>query len=218
MRKLILSLTIAACSLVYGAQVSQAALVFGNDITAAQPSSSNPFTTGQVVAANIVVSGIEHGSGINPNNAANRYNFNSWTSASLDTNDYFSFTITPDSGYSVSFTNFIYTGQRSGSGPVSFAFRSSSDNFASNIGTPTATGTTIDLSSFANLTTSITFRLFAWGANNASGTFSINDFAFNGSVAQVAAVPEPTSLLLAGITGIGTFGAWRRKRGKAISA
>ncbi|MFN0035637.1 MAG: T9SS type A sorting domain-containing protein [Saprospiraceae bacterium] len=44
---------------------------------------------------------------------------------------------------------------------------------------------TIDLSgpSFQGLTSSITFRFYGWESTSAAGTFSINDFTFNGSVA-----------------------------------
>ena len=86
----------------------------------------------------------------------------------------------------------MYTGQRSGTGPNSFAFRSSLDSYTANIGTPTATGATIDLSAAAyqDVGSPITFRLYGYNAGAAAGTFSVNDFTFNGTV-SLAAVPEP---------------------------
>ena len=57
-------------------------------------------------------------------------------------NDYFEFTISPNTSYEIDFVSFVYTSQVS-TGTPSHAFRSSLDGFASNIGTPTTTGTTI---------------------------------------------------------------------------
>jgi hypothetical protein len=58
------------------------------------------------------------------------------------------------------------------------------DGFASNIGSPTATGATINLSGpeYQNIDAQIEFRLYGWGASAAAGTFSVNNFVFNGSV------------------------------------
>ena len=74
----------------------------------------------------------------------------------------------------------------SGTGASFFAIRSSLDNFTSDIGSPTATGATINLSgaAFQNIASSITFRIYGWGASASGGTFSINDFTFNGTVAS----------------------------------
>ncbi|MDP2336773.1 MAG: choice-of-anchor L domain-containing protein, partial [Bacteroidota bacterium] len=161
--------------------------IFTNPITGTNPNTTDPYTTGQTVDANISVSGIGRGTGITGINANNRYNANGWNTATLDVNDYFYFTLTPNSGYKINFTSFVYSGQTSNTGPVNFAFRSSIDNFSSDIGTPTSTGATIDLtnSAYQNISTAIEFRLYGWGASGATGTFSVNDFTFNGNVSNV---------------------------------
>ena len=175
---------------------STAQSIFTNQITGTNPNTSNPYTTITGGAppnpnANITVSGIGRGSGIVGTNANDRYNANSWNAGSMDMNKYFEFTLTPNSGYEIDFTSFVYTGQASGTGPSSFAFRSSIDGFASNIGSPSATGTTINLSgaAYQNSTTPITFRLYGWGASGSGGTFSVNDFTFNGTVNTTVTVP-----------------------------
>jgi hypothetical protein len=157
--------------------------IFTNPITGTNPNTANPYTTGQTVDPNISVSGIGRGTGAVGTNANNRYNANSWNTAGLDPTAYFEWTLTPDVGCEIDFTSFVYTGQASGTGPTSFSFRSSVDAFASNIGTPNAAGTTINLTAgaYQNITTSITFRFYAWGASGSGGTFSINDFTFNGT-------------------------------------
>lgn len=177
-----------------GAKKSWGQSIFTNPITGINPNLANPYTTGQTVDANIAVSGIGRGSGITGANANDRYNANGWNSASFDSNDYYEFILTPNAGFEIDFVSFIYTGQRSGTGPTSFAFRSSFDSYTADIGTPSATGATISLSAAAyqNITTAITFRIYGWGASASGGTFSINDFTFNGTVSSSASCTPPT--------------------------
>jgi len=181
-------------------------VIFANPINGINPSSSNPFTSSdQIQNANITVSGIGFGSGVTSNPANDRYNAKGWDSPSLDGVDYFIFTLTPNSGYKIGFSSFVYNSQRSDTGPLTFALRSSVDGFTSDIGMLSETGATIDLSvsAFQNITSAIEFRLYAWGASSAGGTFSINDFTFNGSVVSTGcyvpdaagAISGPTSVL-----------------------
>ncbi len=181
-----------AAVMMAAAQAANAAVIYTNPITGTNPNTANPYTTGDTKDTNITVSGIGRGTGISGNAANDRYNANNWNSASLDTTDYFSWTLTPGSGFEIDFTSFGYTSQASGSGPqTNFAFRSSVDSYASNIGTPTVTGTTISLSAAAyqNITAPITFRFYAWGASSSTGTFSINSFSFDGTVAAAGGLP-----------------------------
>lgn len=157
--------------------------IWTNPITGTNPNTANPYVTGQTVDGNISVSGIGRGTGITGTGANDRYNANSWNTASIDLTAYFEFTLTPNLGCEIDFTSFVYTGQASSTGATSFAIRSSMDSYVANIGTPTAGGTTIVLSSatYQNITGPITFRFYGWGASTATGTFSINDFTFNGT-------------------------------------
>lgn len=169
--------------------------IFTNPITGTNPNTANPYTAGQVVASNLTVSGIGRGAGANGVNTNDRYNANSWNTATIDLTAYFEFTLTPSSGYLIDFVSFVYTGQTSGTGPTNFAFRSSLDGYMANIGTPTATGTTISLSGalYQGITSAVTFRIYAWGTTNSGGTFSINDFIFNGFV-NTSCVPPVVSI------------------------
>jgi hypothetical protein len=168
--------------------------IFNNPIAGTNPNTSNPFTTGQTVAANMTASGIGRGTGIAGSNANDRYNASGWSTGAIDLTDYFEFTMTPSPGFEINFVSFVYTGQVS-SGTPSFAFRSSVDGYASNIGTPTATGTTISLSAstYQNVNTAITFRFYAFGLPAAGTTFSINDFTFNGTVVTTTPCTTPTT-------------------------
>ena len=160
--------------------------IFSNDINGNSivPVSGTPYTTGQVADANITVSGIGAGSGILGVSSDNIYNAQNWNTSALDANDYFEFTLTPNPGYEIDFTSFEYTGQATSNGPTTFAFRSSMDGYTADLGTPTASGAIIDLSAatFQNITTAITFRIYGWNSSGFAGTFSINDFTFNGYV------------------------------------
>jgi hypothetical protein len=175
-------------------QVAEGQAIFDNPITGANPNTDNPYTVGQGINANITVSGIGRGAGIAGANANDRYNANNWNEAALAdaiaVNDYFEFTITPNTGFEIDFASFVYTSQRNNVSIAGFAFRSSIDGYATDIGAPDFDGAILDLSAsdFQNITASITFRFYAWGADTGARTFSINDFAFNGTVS--AALPE----------------------------
>ena len=209
MKKILTIIGLAAATLA-GAQ---AQVLVTNPITGANPNTSNPYIIGQTVNGNITFSGIGRGAGNLGTNANDRYNANSWDSAALDPTAYFTFTLTPNVSVDIDFVSFVYTGQASGTGPTSFAFRSSVDSFVASVGTPTATGATISLSgaSFQNVTSPIEFRLYAFGASSSGGTFSVNDFTFNAT-----AVPEPSTSLLIGLGS--AFMLWNLRRRRSFIA
>ncbi|MCK0179484.1 hypothetical protein MWU50_09300 [Flavobacteriaceae bacterium S0862] len=168
--------------------------IFLNEITGANPSADNPYINGQFVNPNITVSGIGRGPGIDPIPAAhgeNTYAADSFWPDRLHLDDYFEFVLTPNPGYEINFNNFIYTGNPYGffgTPPDNISIRSSLDNFVSynDIGIPTLTGSTIDLSGpdYQNITTTITFRVYAWGGVT-PGVFGIDRFEFNGTVTSI---------------------------------
>ncbi len=167
--------------------------IFTNPITGTDPSTANPFTTGQTTDPNVTASGIGRGPGINAVSALNRYNADGFATAStINLSDYFEFIITPNANYEIDFSSFAYTLRRSGTGPTTFVLRSSVDNFTADITTntfatsnTTATPFTASLSgsSFQNIGSAITFRLYGYGATAAGGTAGIDDFTFSGPVA-----------------------------------
>lgn len=185
---------------------SQGAVIWTNPITGTNPNTANPYSTGQTVAANLTVSGIGRSAGITGTAANDRYNASSWDTVAIDLTAYFTFTLTPTSSYEIDYTDFVYTSQASGTGPTSFAVRSSRDSFVANIGTPVASGATISLTgaAFQNITTATEFRVYGFGASSSAGTFSVNSFTFNGEV-----VPEPSTALLGGL---GLLALLRRRR------
>lgn len=172
--------------LVMGGKVWGQVTVFTNPITDTNPNTANPYSTNQVLSANLTSTGIGRGSGITGANATNRYNASSWDTVAFDPTAYFTWNVTPAAGYAIDVSSLIYTGQVSNTSINAFAFRSSADGFTANIGAPTATGSTISLSSTShqNLTSLSEFRLYAWGAGANGNTFSVNDFNYTGLVSN----------------------------------
>ncbi len=158
--------------------------IFSNQITDPNPSSYNPFTSNQYTDVHLSASGIGRGTGITPAIGVDRYNAANFSAALRDTSDYFSFIMVPDSAYQINFTSFVYSGQKNTEGPVYFSLKCSINGYTTNIGLLNAAGTTISLAAvtFQNVRVPIEFRLYASGAINSTGTYSINDFAFNGEV------------------------------------
>ncbi|WP_396192280.1 T9SS sorting signal type C domain-containing protein [Flavobacterium sp.] len=193
--------------------------IFTNPITGVDPNTNNPYIIGQTIDPNITVSGIGRGSGINGTAASNRYNADGWSTTTLDSNDYFEFTLTPNAGYQMNFVSFVYTSQIS-SGTASHVFRSSLDGFTTNIGTPTTTGTTISLSAgtYQNISTSITFRIYSFGLTAATTTFSINDFTFNGTVTAACTSPstQASTFTSSAITTTTATVGWTRGNGNNV--
>lgn len=164
--------------------------LFSNTIEGVNTNNSDPYTIGQMTDPYITVTGISRGNSIYGIDSNDRYDARSWKSDELDKEAYFEFSLAPNFDRKIDFISFVYSGQISVNGPTRFAFRSSVDNFVSDIGVVSATGATVSLtgSSFQNITSPITFRIYAWDALTGTGTFSINDFQFNGIVSCV--IPE----------------------------
>ena len=178
--------------------------IWSNEITVTNPSATNPYTSGDIKNTNIAVSGITRGSGLTAASASGRFSASGWsTAATLDTNDYFEFVLTPGNNYKIDFNAFEYTGQASGTGPASFVLKSSIDNYVGNIGTANAGGTTISLSAAAyqNITTPVRFRLYGYNAGASTGTFSVNDFDFTGNVSLSVPACTPATITAFPTTG-----------------
>ncbi|MBW1657834.1 T9SS sorting signal type C domain-containing protein [Flavobacterium quisquiliarum] len=167
---------------------SSGQVLWNNNIDGNNPgNTTGQYTTGQIVVPGITVSGISK-SGVTGASGADRYNTSGWSGTSINTSNYFEFTITPNSGNTINFLSLVYSAQASSSGNgsanvSSFAIRSSIDGYTNNIATPGLSGGTIPLTgtSFQGVVGSITFRIYAWGGNG-TRQYSINDFTFNGTV------------------------------------
>ena len=154
--------------------------------------------------ANLTSSTITRGSGLTAPTNAQRFNSSGITTAATnDVNDYVEFTITPQALKMFSITSIVIQHQRSNTGPLNFALRSNSDNYASDLGgvfagTDVATTQTATYTfSVTNSITAITFRMYPYSSEASGGTWGPgdgtgNDIVVNGSTGDA---PAPISLV-----------------------
>ena len=168
--------------------------------------------------ANLASSSVTRGSGVVATALANAFSANSWDNASLavaiTNNDYFQFTVTVNTGFTVSLSTLDAAFRRSSTGPNAFQWQYSLDGFSTagiNIGSSisyTLTTSNGDAQAQINLSgisalqnvpngTVITIRLYGWGASAPAGTFALgrisgNDLAIGGTTAPSACSGIPT--------------------------
>ena len=157
-----------------------------------------------------------------PTGSTNGNTLYSQMTGSMDTARYFEVTLTPDAGYSMSLDTITFDVRRSGTGIRSYVVRSSIDGYTTNIAN-TISPTNANLSlqgtneifintdftnnlsgsmalltggSFGSLTSPVTFRFYAWNAEAASGTFSLDNVHIYGYATSLlpAIVSDPQNL------------------------
>ncbi len=152
----------------------------------------------------------------NPN-ASGRFSFVGWPvgattandvyssmTGSINVNEYYEVTLTPQSGFTVSLNSIAFTVQRSGTGIRSYAVRASVDGFTNNLPAAVTSGTNLSVVGtnefFWNLdavttaqngstiiiggvssSTPVTFRFYGWNSEAGTGTFSIDNVVFDGN-------------------------------------
>lgn len=129
--------------------------------------------------------------------------------AAFTNNAYWSITLAPDGGNAVSLTSLTFDLDTFNTGLLpSFYLASSVGGYSTPIGVvytnQADAAITVDLSGvqFQNLTANTEFRLYLWSENGGGGSGSRWEFdnvTVNGSV---AAIPEPSTLVLLGLCGV----------------
>jgi PKD repeat protein len=128
---------------------------------------------------------------------------------SINTSKYYQFTITPEFGQAMTLTGLTFRTSRDGEGPRSYAVRSSVNSFASNlpssstnsaisvtsnvfnfkkdtVPTGTLAGSRITLAAgYSYLNDPVTFRIYAWNAEDATGAFIVDDIAIQGTFGTI---------------------------------
>jgi len=159
------------------------------------------------VAPNVIFSNLTRGAGLTAASATGAFNSSNWQLGTplvvVGNTDYVEFTVTPNSGQQFSVSELRVGLERSAQGPNNVDLRTSVDSYSSALATfNVAVGSapalfTANLSVVSGLQNSIvpvTFRLYGYGAGNASGTLRIGN----------TSSPNPVSL---GIELDGTTGA-----------
>ena len=104
-----------------------------------------------------------------------------WNVTSEDLNRYWEFTLTAASGYNISVTSVSLRMYRSSTGPPSITLRSDADAYGTDIGgtqtLPSAANTTISFTGLSVSGSSLTFRVYGWGASGSGGTLRVGDGA-----------------------------------------
>lgn len=195
----------------YCVQEASAAIVAQYNFGQAGPHTTAPNVTASNVTQsnmntfNVGATSSSYGSGTNPFLAvAPNISGQSDPAGAYANNQYWTFTLSPSSGYQINLDDIQFTVFRGGaSGTRGFAVYSSVDSYASALLTVTnESGTrssprseTITLSSsFDALTSPVTFRFYIHSLNNAS-TVEFDSLTLNG---EVSLIPEPASLLTLG--------------------
>ena len=177
-----------------------------------------------------------NGAALPGSTGSNMFGASGFTSASLadaiTNNDYFTFSITVDSGYMMSLSGINFNMSETTSGPNNAALLSSVGGFTSRavVSTwplPSSSNSdqsiTLSALAFSNLTGTVEFRIYAWGGG-ASTTdkyrfrnLSGNDLVISGST-SLAPIPEPSTYaaILGGVALIGVVAVRRRKRAPRI--
>ncbi|WP_282134719.1 T9SS type A sorting domain-containing protein [Seonamhaeicola maritimus] len=130
---------------------------------------------------NLTANGICRGSGIDEKNGASTYNSINW-SIVFDNNDYLEWTISPNLGYEINLSSMDIAYDRSNNGPKSIDIQIDyglgfNSIYIDNTVDTTVKDITIDLSSFTNINSILTFRLYGYNAVNGTGTFDIEEYS-----------------------------------------
>ncbi|HEY1376337.1 MAG TPA: hypothetical protein VGF55_06060 [Gemmataceae bacterium] len=185
-------------------------------------------TPASSVATGVSATDIARSSDLVPSLAANTMSANNWpTSLTLTdpTLGFYTFTLTPSSGFALNLSQLQIPLQSSGGGPDQVVVRSSLDGFTTDIGPPfmplnnTLSTDTIDLTAatFQNLTSPIEFHVYGYFANNGPNG-QLRFFPSTVVTGSVAPTPEPALTLSAAAAATGL--AWlyrgiRRRRSVA---
>ncbi|NLF17148.1 MAG: hypothetical protein GX595_07810 [Lentisphaerae bacterium] len=204
--------------------------------------------TGNVAAAfdadNLTAGAITRGTGVTAFARTNSMAAYGWTSSGTPgANDYFQFTLTPATGYSLTLDDMIFGEQQvrnqfyADEDAQLWAVRSSRDGYTANLasGATTAPGSvgthTIDLSGLGTLTSAVTFRIYGYDSSGFIFLPTINEWALvNYDTANnygvtvtgdVALIPEPGAglcLALGGAALLCRRRSRRRDHGSAATA
>lgn len=118
----------------------------------------------------------------------------------LTTSTYYTFTLTPSAGFAINSVSFSFGSRTTTTGPIVLSLRSSTDGFATDLGTSSAPNdSTWNLFTFNFTNTGATnvpveFRLYGSGGTSTSSNWRVDDLNFT-----AGAIPEPSIYMLLGV-------------------
>jgi PKD repeat protein len=152
--------------------------------------------------------------GLSDNPSSNgRFAFSNWAQTDdINLNKYIEFSVTSDLGTSMTLEDIRFSVRRNGAGPMKYAVRTSANNYASNLSASIVTNPNISVvsnvfnfnldnafttdipgsrivlsgNSFTRQrNNTITFRIYAWDAENELGSFEIDNLVINGDYGTI---------------------------------
>jgi hypothetical protein len=119
-----------------------------------------------------------------------------FNTATLNSSKYLEFTISPNANYAMVLNSVSFYDQKSGTGPTNWVLRSSIDGYVADLNSPSSSSTNMPYNAlpnvvelginFQNINTAVTFRMYAYGATSAAGTWRIDDLTIEGSLFDVS--------------------------------
>jgi hypothetical protein len=142
---------------------------------------SAPPTT---MVTGIAAGSLTRSSALTAVSGAGSINSSAWgTGATADPTRYYTFTVTPAAGCSVSLTSLALNVQASATGPTKGDVATSADTFATHSASFAGTSTPTVTLSVTSATGAIEIRVYGYGASGSGGTFRIqNTLSLSGSI------------------------------------
>ncbi|SFE67221.1 lamin tail domain-containing protein [Thermoflexibacter ruber] len=133
-------------------------------------------------------SNMSRGSGLTASASANTFSASAFSTMGIDLNDYFTFSIQPNTSFQLIINRIEFDERRSLTGIRTLAVRSSKDAYATdlavfNVPDDDLTRTqTINLVCFTRITANTTFRIYGYASEAAGGTWRIDNVKVFGSI------------------------------------
>jgi hypothetical protein len=142
---------------------------------------SAPPTT---MVAGISAGSLTRSSALSATSGAGSINASGWgTGSTADPTRYYTFTVTPAAGCSVSLTSLALDVKASTTGPTKGDVATSADTFATHSASFAGTSTPTVTLSVTSATGAIEIRIYGYGASGSAGTFRIqNTLSLSGSI------------------------------------
>lgn len=134
-------------------------------------------------ATGLVAGAVQRSSGLTAVSGAGSINSSGWpTAAQLDATKYYTFTLAPPSGCTLTLSSSAIDAKASSTGPTSAAIATSKDSYAATATVSTSVPSTPTLG-VSGATGTIEVRVYGWAASSTSGTFRLqNTLTISGSL------------------------------------
>ena len=132
-------------------------------------------TAASGVASGVTAGPLSRSASLTAVSGASSMNSSNWpVAAALDATKYYTFSITPPSGCTLSLTSLAIDAKASSTGPAQGALATSKDTYAATTPVSTSTAGTITLN-ITNATTTVELRVYGYAASSTAGTLRVQN-------------------------------------------